>query len=265
MDDGLEDHSTTDAGTELSGYQSRMVKEKRLNPDVGNARQSMLKLVMQNYVAQCGFKDFSVNVIKDSEQVLHLDVISQQFQTTFLIFAVYAKFTRRDSQLLWDELEGFYTQHIGEAWMVGGDFNVFRSLEEYSRNGHPDQAAIKDFNECINKCNLAKTQTIGSTIQHLNRASSDPSPLLHQFEIDIETRPRLFRRLKLQLKDWNQTTSRDVFQNLRAAEEEVWLKELQYDSTNAINDRMELHRAQAYLFQRLREHEDFIRQKSKIK
>ncbi|CAI9115566.1 OLC1v1016491C1 [Oldenlandia corymbosa var. corymbosa] len=177
--------------------------------------------------------DFDVTLLGDSEQALHLDVKHLQSSTQFLIIAVYAKSTRKGRNELWKELTQFRNQHLGDPWMMGSDFNVIHNLDEYSGNSQPDQAAIEDFNQWINFCDLTEIQTIGSdytwvgnrqngwvlkkldrilyteewlslfpisTVQHLNRASSDHSPLLHQFNHTMESRPRLFRFQKMWLR-----------------------------------------------------------------
>ncbi|CAI9115352.1 OLC1v1016239C1 [Oldenlandia corymbosa var. corymbosa] len=61
-------------------------------------------------------KDFSVSLIDGNEQVLH-------FEAT-------------------------------HGLVLGGDFNVIRSLEEYSGQSVQDHVAITEFNECIETCSL---------------------------------------------------------------------------------------------------------------
>ncbi|CAI9099657.1 OLC1v1036511C1 [Oldenlandia corymbosa var. corymbosa] len=78
--------------------------------------------------------DFDVTLLGDSEQALHLDVKHLQSSTQFLITAVYGKSTRQGRNELWKELTQFQNQHLGDPWMVGGDFNVIRNLDEYSGN-----------------------------------------------------------------------------------------------------------------------------------
>ncbi|CAI9102974.1 OLC1v1001377C1 [Oldenlandia corymbosa var. corymbosa] len=138
------------------------------------------------------------------------------------------------------------------------------------------------------------------SIELLSRTTSDHSPLLFQFDTQLETRPRCFRfqkmwlrrvdfknivkaswlqpansfgmmaflmklrRLKLVLKEWNKTHFGDVFENLRNAEERVKELEVPYDHSGHANDRQNLHSARAFLLQKLKEHEDFWRQKMRL-
>ncbi|CAI9115392.1 OLC1v1016291C1 [Oldenlandia corymbosa var. corymbosa] len=204
------------------------------------------------------------------------------------LIAVYAKSNKVERRYLWATLETFRSTHVSQPWVVGGDFNVIRSLDEYSGNSVQDYGAIDEFNQCIEENNLMKIPSVGDdftwggtratswvsknldrilfssewmdvfpkvSIELLSFTTSDHSPLLLQFDAQLESKPRSFRfqkmwlqrgefkdlvqynlsqpvwgsgmlafslklrRLKLALKEWNKLHFGDVFQNLKLAED----------------------------------------------
>ncbi|CAI9112467.1 OLC1v1012921C1 [Oldenlandia corymbosa var. corymbosa] len=138
---------------------------------------------------------------------------------------VYAKSIRAARQELWNDMLSFRQQNQNIPWMVGGDFNVIRSLEEYSGSSVQDHATMKDFNDYIEESSLTELLTLGEeftwggirstgwvskkldwilfsmewlsmfpkvSVENLNRTTSDHSPMLHQFDTILESQPRTF-------------------------------------------------------------------------
>ncbi|CAI9094816.1 OLC1v1030616C1 [Oldenlandia corymbosa var. corymbosa] len=139
------------------------------------------------------------------------------------------------------------------------------------------------------------------SIELLSRTTSDYSLFLLQFDGQLESKPRSFRfqkmwpqrgdfkdlvqynwlhpvwgsrmlafslklrRLKLALKEWNKLHFGDVFQNLKLAEDKVKELEIAYDRSGHMNDRQNLSLARAHLLQKLKEHDDFWKQKLRLK
>ncbi|CAI9099386.1 OLC1v1036200C1 [Oldenlandia corymbosa var. corymbosa] len=123
--------------------------------------------------------------------------------------------------------------NLGEPWMIGGDFNVIRSLDEYSGHLVQDPQAMTDFNECIQECALLEIPAIveeftwggtrhtgwvskrldrvlisqewhdlfpRSSLEKLSRTTSDHCPMLHLFNFPIVTKLRVFRFQKMWLR-----------------------------------------------------------------
>ncbi|CAI9108792.1 OLC1v1008475C1 [Oldenlandia corymbosa var. corymbosa] len=113
------------------------------------------------------------------------------------------------------------------------NFNVIRHIDEYEGNAQPDRGATDDFNQWINSCNLTELSPLGniftwsgnqqngkvlkkldrvlfsqewmdffqaSSIHNLNKTTSDHAPLLHQFRVEMETRPSIFRLQKMWMR-----------------------------------------------------------------
>ncbi|CAI9095624.1 OLC1v1031613C1 [Oldenlandia corymbosa var. corymbosa] len=112
----------------------------------------------------------------------------------------------------WQNMVDFRQQYIDSPWVIGGDFNVIRSLDEYSGSSVKDQLARTEFNDCIETCGLMAMLPIGeeytwggtrstgwvcknldrvlftkewhdlfpsSSVENLSRPSSDHCPILH--------------------------------------------------------------------------------------
>ncbi|CAI9099578.1 OLC1v1036424C1 [Oldenlandia corymbosa var. corymbosa] len=129
--------------------------------------------------------------------------------------------------------KGSTKRRKSRPWMVGGDYNVIRSLEEYDGNSQPEQGAIDDFNCWIGSCRLMELNPLRnlytwkgnrqngrvlkrldrilfnqewmtlftiSSVHHLSRSTSDHAPLLHRFRVDSETWPSIFQFQKMWMR-----------------------------------------------------------------
>lgn len=92
--------------------------------------------------------EFSMLAVQDTGQVVHLTMQSLSMQYTFVLSLVYGHHTPPQRQLLWQSMRDFHA--ISQLpWIVGGDFNTFRSLDDHSGRSSPSLSALQDFNECI--------------------------------------------------------------------------------------------------------------------
>ncbi|CAI9105217.1 OLC1v1004090C1 [Oldenlandia corymbosa var. corymbosa] len=111
-----------------------------------------------------------------------------------------------------------------------GETNVIQNLEEYEGFSQQDMGAIDEFNDFINNCNMLEFPLVGNLytwkgtrqagrvlkrldrllftqewlslfpvalVHHLNRSTSDHAPLLLQYKVDMDTKPRIFRFQKM--------------------------------------------------------------------
>ncbi|KAJ8772025.1 hypothetical protein K2173_027202 [Erythroxylum novogranatense] len=125
---------------------------------------------------------------------------------------VYAKSTRAACRVLWADLLCLQQQIGNASWMVGGDFNVIASLDECVGAAHPDLGSMANFVEFLSQSVLQELPTAGgrftwvgvcsrgrmwkkldlilfnsswlqqftsSTVELLNRATSNHSPILY--------------------------------------------------------------------------------------
>lgn len=138
-------------------------------------------------------------------------------------------------------------------------------------------------------------------VENLNRTTSDHCPMLLNFAPQLISSPKPFRfqdmwllregfgdlvrsnwsqpistggmlgfalklrRLKICLKTWNREVFGNIVDRVKELEDAVFQKEHIYDSTSSPSDREELHRAKAELLSRLKEREEFLRQKSRMR
>ncbi|CAI9095276.1 OLC1v1031177C1 [Oldenlandia corymbosa var. corymbosa] len=170
---------------------------------------------------------FILNLLEDLEQVLHFKVTNALVSEIFYFSAVYAKSAKVERRTLWRHMATFRQLHPSAPWLIGDDFNVIRTLEEYSGTLVQDLVAILEFNECLQECDLDDIQAIGkeftwggtqqtgwvckklnrvlitpewqalflvSSLENLNRTTSDHCPML-QFDVQASSKPKE-RRLR---------------------------------------------------------------------
>ncbi|CAI9105813.1 OLC1v1004827C1 [Oldenlandia corymbosa var. corymbosa] len=163
-----------------------------------------------------GSREFSYNVVGNMDQCLHL------------------------------KIEQVASESCYASWMVGGDFNVIRSLVEYSGVSVQDYDAIDDFYDCVEACELSELATSGDDFTWGGTRSTgwEDLPKCFRFQkmwlrrsefleivaknwnLPMEAHGMLrfsmkLRRLKSMLKEWNKTAFGNVFENLKNAEDQV--------------------------------------------
>ncbi|PIN03582.1 hypothetical protein CDL12_23891 [Handroanthus impetiginosus] len=100
----------------------------------------------------CFFDDnLTVDVLMDTNQLLHVKVSSGQWKDPLFCSFIYAKCNRWDRRRLWDDLCSACTD---AHWIVGGDFNVVSSLTERKGGAAPKLKSMEEFNACIEGCCL---------------------------------------------------------------------------------------------------------------
>ncbi|XP_071940747.1 uncharacterized protein [Coffea arabica] len=279
---------------------------------------------------RCGFH---FNVVHNSEQVLHVMAGHDSSTETFFASFIYAKCTRVGRHVLWSELRALASS-ITRPWLVGGDFNAIRTLAEYTGRAHQDLGAISDFNAAISDCHLQELPYSGSSytwsgvrsgsriwkrldrvlanhqwlsflpntsVQHLNRATSDHTPLLvhlrgadasapkpfkfqnfwvssSEFQSTVQSNWELptqgygmyrlafkLKRMKACLRHWSRQHFGNIFQAVRQNEFEVQQKEILFEAAPTDEARAELHRTKGILLHSLRVEEDYWRQKARLR
>ncbi|KAL2531794.1 Uncharacterized protein Adt_05145 [Abeliophyllum distichum] len=261
----------------------------------------------------------------DHPQFLHIRVEDPRLPRPMYITPVYASCSPTGRRDLWMGLHQI-SLVVDGPWMVGGDFNVI--VHNGERIGHNTRdRGTSDFADMMMDCGLTDAGYSGSqytwtngrvwkwldrvlinsaigsscsrfSVRHLNRSTSDHSPLLIQWSSDDDLGPRPFRflnvwsrhhdflsfvsqkwsfpthhtgmtalwekifRLKQGLRWWNRHVFGDIFQRVRDAECRVDEAESVYDSDPTPAHRDTLHQAQAGLNQTLSVEEAFWKQKA---
>ncbi|XP_042006112.1 uncharacterized protein LOC121754887 [Salvia splendens] len=167
-------------------------------------------------------RDWQVDVIDDSEQVLHVRVTAAIFPTPIFLSVVYAKCSREGRYDLWNKLRDISLATDGAPWLVGGDFNIFL-LEEERRGSTTDRhGEMMDFADAVADCQLLDpgfdgppftwtrsglwerldrvllgehwtTVFAATRVTHLPRISSDHAPLLVRCQLTTQIPRPSFR------------------------------------------------------------------------
>ncbi|XP_022853605.1 uncharacterized protein LOC111375047 [Olea europaea var. sylvestris] len=267
----------------------------------------------------------SVTVIVDHPQFLHVRVEDPRLARPIYLTPVYASCDSTIRRDLWAGLHHI-SLNMDDPWLVGGDFNVI--THDGERTGHNTRDCVTTaFSDMVLDCGLEDAGFIGNrytwtngrvrkrldrvliistatafcqqlTVRHLNRTSSDHSPLLLQWVSDDDLGPRPFRflnvwtkhhyflafvsqkwslpthltgmttlwekffRLKQGLRWWNRHVFGDIFQWVHDAEVGIDDAEIIYDRDPTPEHRNLLHHAQAVLKQTLSIEEGFWKQKA---
>ncbi|KAH0721975.1 hypothetical protein KY289_005019 [Solanum tuberosum] len=82
-----------------------------------------------------------------------MDEHNQSAGMDVMVSLVYAKCTQIDRLILWEFMSDLAST-INLPWMVGGDFNVICNEKEKLGGRPVTEAEVRDFNYCINVCNL---------------------------------------------------------------------------------------------------------------
>nr|XP_027103174.1 uncharacterized protein LOC113724473 [Coffea arabica] len=293
-----------------------------------------LKTQMDDRIWVCWSKLFAGNVLRNGDQFLQLVITHESIPTVFYSTFVYAKCTRQERHELWSTIQGISSTISRRPWLLGGDFNVISFLEEYLGSSPQDMGTIADFNSCLHSCLLKQARVVGSKytwtgirngrriwkkldhvlynneweqhfprlcVHHLNRTSSDHSPLLCLFDYPSWPSQASFKfqhmwvrhsafmnivqqnwnlpfegygmhglagklkHLKRCLQAWNRTAFGNAFDNVAQAEELVCQKVICLEQENTTTACLEWSQAQANLLQALANEEIFWKQKVRVK
>ena len=75
--------------------------------------------------------EFTVNMLLNSEQLLHVAITHVSWSSEVRCSFVYAKCIATERRGLWNDLLTLSTNLRSRPWIVGGDFNVIASEDEY--------------------------------------------------------------------------------------------------------------------------------------
>ncbi|CAH9114746.1 unnamed protein product, partial [Cuscuta epithymum] len=234
---------------------------------------------------------------------------------------------------LWNFLE-CWAEANKSPWFVGGDFNAIANQGEHKGQSIPTLGGMNEFKDCLANCDLIDLPFHGTTftwtgvrsngrvwrrldrilfnssflglydniqIQHLNKSSSDHSPMLLQCKNQLVIGPKAFKfqnmwlshpnfmhvvdgawknvptsggmrglynklqYLKQTLKAWNKNTFGDIFQDIKRLEEEVTTAESLFEANPSEANRDDWSFKQALLLNKHKHENEFWRQRAKLK
>ncbi|XP_060972268.1 uncharacterized protein LOC133038199 [Cannabis sativa] len=111
---------------------------------------------------------FSINIIKCTSQLIHLQV-STLDGMDFLVTFVYAFNDEEGRMILWQDLKAISTQ---DPWVVMGDFNDV--LEQEERIGSRVKTLTShSFKDCVSQCQLEDIKSSGKLFTWCNNQQGD--------------------------------------------------------------------------------------------
>ncbi|XP_042026703.1 uncharacterized protein LOC121773851 [Salvia splendens] len=99
-------------------------------------------------------EDWTVEVVDDSRQALHVKISSEVFPFPIYITIVYGRHTRETRHALWEKLGDISLAMDGRSWLVEGDFNMFLTNEERQGSDTDRHRNMMDFADAIAECQL---------------------------------------------------------------------------------------------------------------
>ncbi|KAG5605354.1 hypothetical protein H5410_026846 [Solanum commersonii] len=101
------------------------------------------------------------DVVRDEDQMLAVKVSNRGIGIDVLISMVYAKCTQGERLQLWESLSEL-SMAVNVPWLIGGYFNVIHNENEKLAGRPVTEAEVRDFNHCLNVCNLEDQEFKGS-------------------------------------------------------------------------------------------------------
>ncbi|KAL6570175.1 hypothetical protein OROMI_014689 [Orobanche minor] len=202
-------------GTEMILFKN---KHKKPAPVSKKGRKNFIKNMHET--SNILDKRTRVSILKNTEQMLHVEVNCSSIPTVFFLTVAYGRNTKIQRRDLWDDLLSVSQNQV--PWMVGGDFNIILQPEEKKGGASPIQSDMEEFSDCLLNCNLSDVGFAGTpftwyrdgvwqrldrilvspewyssfpslSIRHLPKYQSDHNSLLCQFDQNISIRKTSFR------------------------------------------------------------------------
>ncbi|XP_042065461.1 uncharacterized protein LOC121808972 [Salvia splendens] len=245
-----------------------MIEPQRLAPAVGRNFQG-LRFAEANesgHIWILAHEDWTLEVVDDSRQALHVKVSTAVFPFPVYITIAYGRHSREARQALWEKLGDISLAVEGRPRLVGGDFNIFLTNEERQGNC---QLIDLSFDwpiftwhrpglwERLDRILIGEhwTSVFATTrVTHLVRFSSDHAPLLLKLI-----------RIKKFIKVWNREVFGSILHKLKDAEKAVLEAQTLFDSDPTPVHRADFSRVSAELIVTTKMEEDYWRQKAAVR
>ncbi|KAL6586072.1 hypothetical protein OROMI_002716 [Orobanche minor] len=268
-----------------------------IEPKVDLNKKKILKLFgfhsvcanVSNHIWLFTETDTRIQVLKNTEQMLHVEVNCSSIPTVFFLTVVYGRNTKIQRRDLWDDL--LSVSQIQVPWMVGGDFNIILQPEEKKGGACPIQSDMEEFSDCLLNCNLSDVGFAGTPFtwyrdgvwQRLDRILVSPEWYSSFPSMSIRHLPKyqvlgysyllsgMFKlseklvRLKYTLKEWNTHHFGNIFNKIDQAQYAVEVAEKDFDYDPSTSNRSYLNKMNANLTLTLSMEEDFWKQKANMK
>ncbi|XP_074288431.1 uncharacterized protein LOC141613588 [Silene latifolia] len=108
---------------------------------------------------------------KVHDQLIHLELLHHISNKVVHVTFVYGSNDGDDRKALWDELRQLH--NTATNWILMGDFNIVRDIEERVGPNPPSLSEIMDFNQCLLDCQLEDTHSFGCEYTWTNKRDVD--------------------------------------------------------------------------------------------
>lgn len=173
-------------------------------------------------------------VVRNEDQMFTVKMTNVGMGIEVLVLVVYTKCTQVERLQLWESM-GDMAMNTNIPWVMRGDFNVICNEGEKMGGRAVTEAEVRDFNHCLNDCNLEDQGFKGSKctwwngrtdeccifkrlnriltndlfhdvfpmleVEHLVRSGSDHAPLALHFNTTREEVIKSFRFLNFWVKE----------------------------------------------------------------
>ncbi|KAL6586356.1 hypothetical protein OROMI_001344 [Orobanche minor] len=115
---------------------------------------------LSNHIWLFSRSDAKISILKNTKQMLHVEVCFISLPNAFYLTVVYGRNTNIERRDLWEDLLSVNQNH--SPWMVGGDFNIILHPEEKKGEADPIQSDMEEFNNSLMNCALTDSGFVGS-------------------------------------------------------------------------------------------------------
>ncbi|KAK9689166.1 hypothetical protein RND81_09G040100 [Saponaria officinalis] len=109
----------------------------------------------------------ALDVLQVHDQLVHCKVLLRQSNLSIFVKFVYGHNDGLDMRRLWQKLLSI-SSTIDLGWLVIGDFNVVRNIEDKIGKHPPTFWEMLDFNACVGQCNLDELPSHGGPFTWTN-------------------------------------------------------------------------------------------------
>ena len=117
---------------------------------------------------------WDVVIVKEYPQFIYCSITNLRGNVSFFATFTYASNSFVERRILWQQLLGLASTIYGKPWVVLGDFNVSRSIEEILGGNRRTNQAIIDFNMFIDEAELDDLRFVGSMYSWSNKQLENP-------------------------------------------------------------------------------------------
>ncbi|KAL6550651.1 hypothetical protein OROMI_021139 [Orobanche minor] len=203
-----------------SKYATRAKKDKIVPSKPSVSMRKTLVGNLNNHIWVFSDNNTTINVLKNTNQLLHTSISHNSSPEPYELSVVYAKNTKIERRELWEDLVSVSQFH--SPWMVGGDFNIVLHPVEKKGDSPPIPSEMEEFRDAILDCDLTDGGFVGPPftwhsngvwqrldrifffaswfskfthccVRHLPRQKSDHHALLCEFHKDASKHTSSFR------------------------------------------------------------------------